>query len=357
MNDLYCVAQILLHNVLRVVFITTFDLVNLNSLHIMRSLLAVFQYGTSHRHAPPRVVGAVGIGLVVLCCLLTPAGQARAELLIGLTNSNGLFTIDSSAPGLPSSLIPITGLGGETLYDIDIRPADQLLYGLSNAGKLYTINRTTGAAVLNTSLTGITLDVTATRFGIDFNPTVDRLRIVSNTGQDLRLTPGTGVTTIDTNLNGDATGAVSVAYTNNDNDPATATALFYIGPSVPNTLFSTSNPNGGVLTTVGPLGVSSTQDVGFDISGLSGIAFATLTPPTGLGSSLYTVNLATGAATLVGTVGGGQITVRGLAASPALAAVPESGNNAGLLGLALASLIIAQRALASRKLVAAQERL
>src|SRR5678816_2124741 len=127
------------------------------------------------------------VALAALCAFALDARQARAELLVGLTSTNGLFTIDSAAPGLPSALIPITGLGGETLFDIDIRPADQVLYGFSNAGKLCSINRTTGAATLNATLTGVTLDPAATRFGIDFNPTVDRLRIVGNTGQDLRL--------------------------------------------------------------------------------------------------------------------------------------------------------------------------
>jgi hypothetical protein len=324
----------------------------------MRSHLFVPERLTSHQllRATRGVARAVIIALAILCCFPITMRQARAELLIGLTNSNALFTIDSNAPGTPSSLLPITGIGGDTIFDIDIRPADQLLYGFSGAGNLYSINRTTGAAALSASLTGVTLDPNATRFGIDFNPTVDRLRIVSNTGQDLRLTPGTSVTTIDTNLNGAASGAVSVAYTNN-NPTATITNLFYIGPSTPSSLFNTSNPNGGVLTTVGPLGVSSSQDVGFDISGLSGIAFASLTNPTGPGSSLYTLNLTTGAATLVGTVGGGQITVRGVTASPAQASVPESGNTAVLFGLAFGALVLVQRALTSRKLVPAQKRI
>src|SRR4030095_1791444 len=167
---------------------------------------------------------AIALTLLVLGFSAFGPTAARAELLIGLTTlsgSNSLFTFDSATPGTVSAPVPITGVGAETILDIDIRPADLLLYGLGSLGNLYSINRTTGAATLSASLTGVTLDSLATRFGIDFNPTVDRLRIVSNTGQDLRLTPGTGLTTIDTNLNGDATGAVSVAYTNNDTDPAT----------------------------------------------------------------------------------------------------------------------------------------
>ncbi len=160
--------------------------------------------------------------------LLLTAAQTHAELIYGLTTGNALVSFDSATPGLTTAPVSISGVSGETIFDIDIRPADGLLYGFSSAGRLYSINPITGLATLNASLTGASLDPNATRFSIDFNPTVDRLRIVSNTGQDLRLTPSSGVTTIDTNLNGASTRAVSVAYTNNDTNPATGTTLFYI---------------------------------------------------------------------------------------------------------------------------------
>jgi hypothetical protein len=53
--------------------------------------------------------------------------------------------------------------------------------------------------------------------------------------------------------------------------------------------------------------------VGFDISGLTGLAFASFIP-TGLpGAELYTINLATGAATFIGAVDGGTLQVRDIA--------------------------------------------
>jgi hypothetical protein len=63
------------------------------------------------------------------------------------------------------------------------------------------------------------------------------------------------------------------------------------------------SPNGGQLTTIGPLGANTFDEVGFDISGLSGIAYASLTTrlgPLDTSSDLYTINLNTGAASLVG---------------------------------------------------------
>jgi hypothetical protein len=161
----------------------------------------------------------------LLCGLMFAAVAVRAEPIFGLTTTNTIVKFDSATPGTVSPSISVTGIGGETLLDIDIRPANGALYALSSLGNLYSINMTTGAATLSANLMGVILDPNATRFGIDFNPTVDRLRIVSNTGQNLRLTPGSSVTTVDSPLNGAATGAVSVAYTNNDTDPATATVL------------------------------------------------------------------------------------------------------------------------------------
>jgi hypothetical protein len=142
--------------------------------------------------------------------------------------------------------------------------------------------------------------------------------VISNTGQNIRLNPNNGTLAgIDTALayaagdpNAGATPrAVGAAYTNNVSG-ATQTTLFVIDSNLdivatqggPNGIPS---PNTGQLFTVGALGFNTSDLVGFDISGLSGIAYAALTAPAGNASQLFTVNLATGAATLIGTIGGG----------------------------------------------------
>src|SRR5262249_49393539 len=94
---------------------------------------------------------------------------------------------------------------------------------------------------------------------------------------------------------------------------------------------------GGVLTTIGSgLGFDTADLVGFDISGVSGIAFASLTPATGGGSQLFTINTTTGAATLVGTIGTG-LTLTGLAAP-----IPEPASLV-LLGIGGACLMALAR--------------
>jgi hypothetical protein len=78
-----------------------------------------------------------------------------------------------------------------------------------------------------------------------------------------------------------------------------------------------------VVTPIGPLGFNLTaQDVGFDISP-SGVAFASFLPNPGV-AGLYTINLQSGAATLVESMG---IVMRSIAIVPADNCPGVSGDN------------------------------
>ena len=291
----------------------------------------------------------VSLTSCLVCFGLAAPHQAQAELLTGLTTTNVLETFDSATPGTVVTSVGVTGLqAGETLLGIDRRPANGGLYGLGSTSRLYLINPTTGAATQVGSAGAFTLSGTA--FGVDFNPTVDRIRVTSNTGQNLRLNPNDGTLAgTDTALayaTGDANAGttpriVGSAYTNNVAG-ATSTTLFAIDSNV-NILATQGSPGGapispntGQLFTRGGLGFDTSDLVGFDISGLSGIAFASLTAPAGNFSQLFTIDLTTGAATLVGTIGGG-VPLTGLASA---VGVPEPGtlllSVVGLGGIRLA---------------------
>jgi hypothetical protein len=156
-----------------------------------------------------------------------------------------------------------------------------------------------------------------TNFGFDFNPTVDRIRVTSDANQNLRLNPINGALVAeDTPLAyavGDANegtepNVVGSAYLNSFAG-AQSTALYNIDSNLDVLVFQ-NPPNAGTLNTIGPLGVNTSGLVGFDISPATNVAFAYLTveqTPAGDGTvapttGLYTINLTTGQATLIGPV-------------------------------------------------------
>ncbi|MFL6519438.1 MAG: DUF4394 domain-containing protein [Chthoniobacterales bacterium] len=246
--------------------------------------------------------------LVLLSMLLGLASLAivRGETIVALTSGNRLLFFDSNTPGTVTKTITINTVGNEALVAIDFRPLSGELYAMSVSTRFYVLNLTTGAASSPT-VTPKMLD--GTRFGFDFIPTVDRIRVTSDKEQNLRLNPINGsLSNDDPALNyavGDAhAGAnpniVGSAYTNNF--AGAVTTVLYDIDSTLDTLVIQEPPNTGTLHTVGSLGVNTTDNVGFDISQGTGTAYASLTSGTTPG--LYTINLATGAATLVGTIGG-----------------------------------------------------
>ena len=103
---------------------------------------------------------------------------------------------------------------------------------------------------------------------------------------------------------------VGSAYTNSVLGQVPATSQLYALDSGIDILATQAN-SAGTLATVGPLLTVNTSDqVGFDIfSPAEGnnTAFASLTPSGGSISNLYTINLATGTAVLVGQINGGTL--------------------------------------------------
>jgi hypothetical protein len=219
-----------------------------------------------------RSVLVVAVVMIILALSARRATtQEAAAVLYGVTPSNRLITFSAAAPGTLVASVPIANLSpGERIVGIDVRPANNWLYGLGSGGQLYLLNQVTGAAIrigapLSPGLAG-------TQFGFDFNPTVDRIRVVSDAGQNLRVHPDTGaVVAVDGALSytagdpnaGRTPNVQAAAYTNPDNDPATGTTLFDIDTALD--VVSTQNPpNDGRLNTTVSLGIDAVS-VGFDI--------------------------------------------------------------------------------------------
>lgn len=255
--------------------------------------------------------------------------------LVGLTNKDVLVLFDTAAPDQILSAAKITGLAaGENVISIDARPANGLIYGLTNLNTVYTLNPFTGAATqVGTGTPDFSPSGKAA--DIDFNPTVDRIRAVTDADLNYRLNPNTGAlvdsdpgapgTQPDTALayapgdpnEGKNPSISAVAYDRNFQG-ATLTTLFGIDSSR-NALVriggvdGTPSPNGGLVSTVGELGMNPGAKVGFDITA-DGTAYASM--QTGSKTALFTIDLATGEATPLGKIGNGKIKLDSIAALP-----------------------------------------
>lgn len=244
---------------------------------------------------------------------------------VAITSAGNVVSFNRVPSATLGNNCTIKGLAsGETLAAIDQRPANRTIYGLSSAGNLYVLNPANGqlgtkvaltvntTTPINTACSPAVTQFTAlsgTEFGVDFNPAVDRLRIVSDTGQNLRVNADNGQVTVDCPLLvGTAASKTSAAaYTNSVPGrgvqmTADPTSLFYIDTTT-DQLLTTTAPNGGALTVVGPLGVDASAINGFDIvATVSGTTFtnspyAVLT--VGGKAGFYKIDTASGAATAV----------------------------------------------------------
>jgi hypothetical protein len=233
---------------------------------------------------------------------------AQTPVILGLGDDNRLLGFKVSTPNTLDTSVAITGLnGGETLLGIDVRPKDGLLYGLTSSARLVTIDPASGAATVKATLSADAADTTApytaiqgSAFAVDFNPVADRLRVIGDTGQSLRINVDTGATTTDGAINraGVPPSVTAAAYTNSIPNAA-ATQLFDVD-GASSVLALQNPPNDGTLVNVGALGVTIAGSGGMDIGGgNNGLVLAALRTTAGGASSLYRVDLATGAATLV----------------------------------------------------------
>ena len=257
-----------------------------------------------------------------------PAGTNNGRTLFAVDNANVLLAFGALRPDVVHRRVTITGMqSGETVVGIDFGPVDARLYALGSTSRLYTLDTLSGAATA-VSTAPFTTALVGAFFGVDFNPVPNRVRTHSNTGQNLRLVPRLNGATDGTLAAMDAGLAYAAsdpgvgqvpaiggtAYTNSVAG-ATSTTLYAIDVAR-DVLVTLANPNDGIATTVGPLGVNTSGDVGFDIAGNNGTAYATLTLGGGVsGSALFVVNLASGSLFPIGGVAH-SAPIRGIAIAP-----------------------------------------
>jgi hypothetical protein len=265
------------------------------------------------------------LGLCLAACAAAPPAQAVTAY--GVT-ANGLFMVrfDTATPGTLDDVVAFTGLQtGERIAGIDFRPRTGQLYGIgvqpaggNDTVRAYVIDPATGAAQVVTTAPFTVLS--ASGYGVSFNPAADRIRVVNNDVDDnFRINPNNGARADfpanDTNL---AVGTVAaVAYDRVWDRPGGASTAYAIETSgdlcTIGGVDGTPSPNLGQLMNFLALGAGVSGDSGFDI-GPDGDAFAALS--FGGSNGLFSVNLATGIATPIGAIGGGNLGIGGLALAP-----------------------------------------
>ncbi len=250
----------------------------------------------------------------------------RKELLVAITASHRLITFRADRPEELLSRVPLMGLQpGEGILGMDFRVARGELFALSTIGRLLRIDTDSGK--VRPVGPGVKLPQ-ARAFGFDFNPTVDRIRVVGDRGDNLRLHPDTGAQ-VDGQPDvdglqpdgplryadgdeqaGNAPRIVAAGYTyNKDNDKITtnyaidARAGHLVMQGSPEGATPVVSPNTGLLRTVGPLGVHSFDHASLDIDDVKNNAYLVTGRIGSTHSRLYTIDLKTGQAKLIGLIG------------------------------------------------------
>ncbi len=249
---------------------------------------------------------------LALAVLAAAAGTANAQQTV-YAIANGGSSLIRFPSNNPSAITVVGNFAGANVFldAIDFRPATGELFGyLDSADAYYTVNLNTAALTLNSAVAGAGATTNTFQLGMDWNPTIDRLRVITDSTQNIVYNPNTGTAAAFTNLfygPGDPNEQnnaliIDNAYTQSFNG-STSTQQYAIDYGL-DVLVTVAN-NAGTLGTVGPLGVDTDTLTGFDVfTNGAGIdtAYAIFTPLNGT-PSFYTINLGTGAASLVGAVG------------------------------------------------------
>jgi hypothetical protein len=253
---------------------------------------------------------------LLLATALLPPRSAAASQVFALSAGaeiNEFFYFDITTPAI------FTGSGmngvvtGDIFVALDVRPATGGILMLAvNGGltRLYRMDLSTTTAIpvgfeIVFSING------ATAWGMDVDPVTDTVRVVNDLASDgpggnannFRLDPDSGALLgVDPDLDYSAVGGASgpeaaIAFA------ASGEAFGILSGADRLVRHAGAAPGFATLQDVGSLGVEVTSVAGFDIVGSPEQGLAIL--EVGGNTGLYTIDLATGAATLVGLVGNG----------------------------------------------------
>lgn len=230
-----------------------------------------------------------------------PVSGLEGRAIFGLTCANQLVLFGSGNPEELERQVQITGMSaGSAMVGIDFRGGD--LYGVGTDSRVYTVDTLTGAA---TAVGGsFAPALSGEHFGMAYDAGNDVLHVASvESNQSLEIDPETGaVSTARPDL------AFAAGDENEGSNPALAAeaqhgAAMYGIESNENVLVTVSAET-GALVTVADLPFNVYLCSGMDIDA-DGTAYAAL--GTDSGSQLYTIDLASGATTLLGGIAGSPV--------------------------------------------------
>lgn len=259
-------------------------------------------------------------------------GPPAKEMIYAVTTAQQLIQFNAGQPQRLLSSKPLRGLAPQDrLLGIDYRVAKGQLYGLGASGQLYRINTQDGS-VSTVGTPSALPNEGAQEWGFDFNPTVDRIRVVNDAGFNLRLHPDSGAV-VDGNAEqpglqfdgrlafdasdvnaGKPVALVAAGYSYNKRDEKITTNYALDGrqgllvhQGSKEGVQPMISPNSGRLFTIGSLGLGTFERATLDVSDLSNAAYSAISR--GNRSTWYRIDLDTGRATRIGTIGGGAAVV------------------------------------------------
>ena len=207
------------------------------------------------------------------------------QLFIGIDDQNQIFIYNTTDPGTVIVAFNITDVGvGETLTNIDFRPATGDIYATSNK-QLYLID----GAIFAVYPIGSPIDTTlyGNIIGMEFDAVTDTIIFITDTGMDMLVSPITGEQLENITINN---ATVSLAVDNNLSGASTSTLYFL--DATTSALYKRNSTSDTNLIKVGSgLGINITATIGFDIAP-NGQAIACVQISDTL--SLYLVDLTSG---------------------------------------------------------------
>lgn len=252
------------------------------------------------------------------------------EILLALTDSMDLISFQATKPDRILSSVAVKGLrSGDSIIGIDYRVNKKMLYAVSRAGQVYTLDSASGNLTPVGSNPHIKL--VGSKFGVNFNPAADKIRVVSDKGQNLRFHPDTGVLAGTDNTlryaendvqEADVSTVGATAYTYNaKNDQMTTNFVvdlrlgMLVRQGSQEGREPVVSPNTGWLNTIAPLGTGPLERAALDIASSNNKAFLAAQKKNDGTTRLYLVDLNQGKTTALGSIDGGR-PILGLTVKP-----------------------------------------